>query len=84
LYLVSRAFERKVDKPIFGMQNYCDTIQGTPHLTIRYSDGKRGTITRSTSHGGFDNDVRTMNSIMARVLSKKPPKPFTEEEMKGY
>ncbi|WP_054699212.1 hypothetical protein [Desulfosarcina cetonica] len=84
LYLVSRAFERKVGKPLLGMQRYCEAVQNTPRLTIHYSDGRKGNVTRSTSHGGFDNDFRTMNSILKRILGKTPPKPFKEHEMEGY
>ena len=31
-------------------------------------------ISRSESHGGFDNDTYTMNSILCRILSRKPKK----------
>jgi hypothetical protein len=83
LYLVSRALERQIDKPLLGMQRYSKKLASRPGLSLQYSDGKKGSTT-STSHGGFDNDVKTMNTIMAQILKKAPEKPFTPEEMKGY
>lgn len=83
LYLVSRALERQIDKPILGMASYAKSLPTNPNLTIRYSDGKSG-VTTSTSHGGFDNDVNTMNAILERVLGKKAEKPYLPSEMKGY
>ena len=73
-----------MDKPILGMQRYSKELGSVPGLDLRYSDGRTGDITRSTSHGGFDNDCRTINAIMERILGKKPPYPFTEDEMEGY
>ncbi|MCD6534199.1 MAG: hypothetical protein J7L25_09015 [Deltaproteobacteria bacterium] len=84
LFLVSRALERRIDKPLLGMQLYSKLIPKPPGLHINYSDGRKGDITRSTSHGGFDNDFRTMNSIMKRILGQDPPHPFEPGEMEGY
>jgi hypothetical protein len=83
LYLVSRALERQTDKPLLGMQRYSKKLTRHPGLSIKYSNGKKG-ATSSVSHGGFDNDVNTMNSIMTEILKKAPTKPFVTEEMKGY
>lgn len=83
LYLVSRALERQSDKPILGMQLYSKQLPPNPALAITYSNGNKG-VSKSTSHGGFDNDAGTMNAIMKRVLGKKPPQPFQKWEMKGY
>jgi len=83
LYLVSRALERKIDKPLLGMQRYAKKLTKRPGLSMHYSDGKKG-VTTSTSHGGFDNDVKTMNTIIAQILKKNPTQPFTLDEMKGY
>ncbi|MEA1921744.1 MAG: hypothetical protein U9N63_03730 [Pseudomonadota bacterium] len=54
-----------------------------PGMSIHYSNGKKG-VTTSTSHGGFDNDAGTMNTIMARILGKALVKLFAGKEMKGY
>ncbi len=83
LCLVSRAFERQIGKPLLGMQCYAKKLTAHPGMSIHYSNGKKG-VTTSTSHGGFDNDVKTMNTIMSQILGKAPAKPFTKEEMKGY
>ncbi|MCC6202806.1 MAG: C1 family peptidase [Gammaproteobacteria bacterium] len=83
LFLVSRALERDANKPLLGMQRYAKKLADKPGLAIHYSDGKSGR-TRSTSHGGFDNDVHTMNAILKRILGATPEQPFTEQEMKGY
>ena len=41
-----------------------------------------GKVTRSTSHGGFDNDECTMNSVLKKILKQNPAKPFTKAELK--
>ena len=83
LYLVSNAFERKRGKPILGMQVFSKDIEKTNGLNRIYSNG-RGEVTCSESHGGFDNDTHTMNSLLKRVLDHAPKKPFNDQEMKGY
>lgn len=83
LYLVSRALERSDKKPLLGMQRYSKNLKGA-NLKFMYSDGRSGTVTRSLTHGGFDNDVYTLNHIMRTILGKPASKPFTEEELKGY
>ncbi len=82
LYLVSKAFERVKDKPLLGMENFeaLATTAG-PQPKFIYSNGVEGQRTRSTSHGGFDNDVYTMNHILRRVLGAKPKQPFTKENL---
>lgn len=83
LYLVSRALERLGNKPILGMEKYSKQLQKHKALNIYYSDGKSA-ATASTSHGGFDNDLNTMNGILERVLGHKPKLPFTAKEMEGF
>jgi hypothetical protein len=80
LYLVSRALEREKNKPLLGMQKYTKRLKGP---NFHFSNGKNG-VTRSTSHGGFDNDPETLNHIMKNILGKKPVKPFLPDEMEGY
>ena len=83
LYLVSNALERKQGKPILGMQMFSKDLEETNGLKLIYSNGN-GKVTRSESHGGFDNDTHTMNSLLKRVLKVEPKKPFNDQEMKGY
>ena len=80
LYLVSRALERQPDRPILGMQKYNKGIKGPKFF---YS-GNKNSISKSTSHGGFDNDPDTLNHIMTTIRGKKPTKPFTLDEMEGF
>lgn len=80
LYLVSRAYEDAPGTAIAGMQKYA--LPQGPKLDIAYS--KPGGSTTSTTHGGFDNDVATLTTIMARILGKKPEKPPKADELTGY
>jgi pimeloyl-ACP methyl ester carboxylesterase len=82
LYLVSKAFERVDDKPLLGMEifeNLVTTINSQPQFI--YSNGVEGQRTRSTSHGGFDNDIYTMNHILRSVLGEAPKQPFTKDNL---
>lgn len=80
LYLVSRALEKAQNKPILGMQKFSKDISGPKFF---YS-GIKNSVTKSTSHGGFDNDHHTLNHMMKTILGRAPKKPFTRDEMKGY
>ncbi|HDK37462.1 MAG TPA: peptidase C1 [Thiolapillus brandeum] len=82
LYLVSNAFERQKERPLLGMQKFADEVTRVGELPrIHYSNGATGKITRSTVHGGFDNDVYTMNHILKRVLDAAPLRPFKSEDL---
>ncbi len=83
LCLVSNALERTRGKPILGMQEYSKNLAEIDGLNLIYSNGRDG-ISRSTTHGGFDNDVFTMNSLLKRIVNKQPSKPFINSEMRGY
>ena len=83
LWLVSNALERERGKPLLGMQLFSKELEGTKRLNLIYSTGK-GKITTSKTHGGFDNDTHTMNSLLKRILNTDPKKPFTDVEMEGY
>lgn len=88
LYLVSNAFESKDKRrarsaKILGMEKFSKeavTVDGVP--TVYYSDGLSGNKTRFTSHGGFDNDSVTMNSILKTILGKTPKVKFTQENLR--
>lgn len=83
LYLVSNAFERAEKKPILGMETFKNKITFSgKQPSILYSNGTNSTGTRSTSHGGFDNDTDTMNHILKRVLKSKPVREFTKQDLK--
>lgn len=82
LYLVSNAFERTTQKPLLGMENFKDLVQSAGSLPkFIYSNGTEGQRTRSTSHGGFDNDEYTMNHILHRILGGTPKLPFSKSSL---
>jgi len=86
LYLVSRSFEED-PRPakILGMEKYKQGLgRGLSNLSIHYSHGNvpSSRQTKSESHGGFDNDPTTMNTMLRRILGKKPKQPFTEKSLK--
>ncbi|GAB4140017.1 MAG: C1 family peptidase [Planctomycetaceae bacterium] len=79
LYLVSNAFEEELEAPLLGMQKFSDSIDKLSNLNFHYSESSR---TKSTTHGGFDNDPATMNDVLKSILGKKPKTPFTVENLK--
>lgn len=82
LYLVSRAYEDAPSTPLAGMKIYDDfTGSYKQWLSTSYSESKD---TKSTSHGGFDNDPATLTAIMSRILGGKVPEPPTAGELTGY
>ncbi len=86
LYLVSRAFEEEpLPSPLLGMQLHAKRLAASlPRMTIQESDGPGSGRRRTcaTSHGDFDNDPATMNSVLQRVLGRAPAIPFTRRTLK--
>ena len=81
LYLVSNAFEQPRKSPILGMQIFRGSADlSTADEVVDAGDGDPS-ITDSRTHGGFDNDVATMNRILERVLGRRPVHPFTRETL---
>lgn len=92
LYLVSEAFETSKAEPIAGMQKFWGDGSvarqgfGKPVFASDYgvihSMGGSGGIrmkTDSRSHGGFDNDEDTLNSMLRIILgSNRLKKPFVK------
>ena len=72
LYLVSNAFEEKKHMPLLGMELFSahEPLAGDHKI---YYAGRDKTHTDSMSHGGFDNDMTTLNDILANVLGAKLP-----------
>jgi len=86
LYLVSNAFEEMLGEKILGLQQYARHLRrlpGAPVFRIQVSNGLGDPSAHSASetHGGFDNDTKTMNSVLKSVLQKKPSFPFTESNL---
>jgi hypothetical protein len=86
LYLVSRSFEEgDIPAPILGMEKHKKGVTtGLTSVNILYSKGSKSGSPKTTSetHGGFDNDVATMNSILRRVVGRKPAHEFTKKSLK--
>ncbi len=87
LYLVSNAFEEERGERILGMQKFRSRLGRVPKkpvFQIHTSSGSDGANvkTASKTHGGFDNDVFTMNEILRSVLRKVPTRKFTKDDLK--
>lgn len=86
LYLVSNAFESKNNKRVkktalLGMEKFSKNITiVNDKPKVLYSNGN-SSISKSTSHGGFDNDPATMNNILKTILNKSPKVRFTKESL---
>jgi hypothetical protein len=67
LYLVSQSFEGGVETPILGMQKYFGAVANLPNVRAWTAPGNQSA---STTHGGFDDDATTMNSVIALIKGK--------------
>jgi len=80
LYFVSRSFEDSIPEKILGMEKYLGRgVRPRPeNLELIASKGKVTDTCKSasTTHGGFDNDHCTMNTILENIVGKTPQKPF--------
>lgn len=93
LYLVSNALEGVREMPLLGMEKFLEEdaqlfnvlseeTDGLPGIVIAGEEGPIGALTKSDSHGGFDNDPNTMNSVLRRILGRVPTVPFTERDLR--
>jgi hypothetical protein len=85
LYLVSNAFEGQRGKPILGMKTFLEkdvrirNLLGATLVTSNPSIKKAAyPFSSSRTHGGFDNDPPTMNSMIWHIKGGKNPKPQFE------
>jgi hypothetical protein len=88
LYLVSRAFEEDTPEQILGMKKYTDGLLKKQDIIdlgnrfiVNYSNGSSDNNTASSTHGGFDNDTATMNTVLESILGHPPKKPFTPDSL---
>ena len=85
LYMVSQIFEPEDDAPILGLEQSIRNdpellvafgltpgVPGRVEVVWSPTDGAARPDSRSsaTSHGGFDNDLDTMNSVARRILRR--------------
>jgi len=92
LYLVSNALEGEREVPLLGMQKFLDQdatlhslldahIDGLPGIVVSGVEGPAGAVAKSDTHGGFDNDPNTMNSVLHRILGRGPSVPFEDRDL---
>jgi len=65
LYLVSQSLEHGRSTPILGMEKYFNEKIGSKKLANVYTWAAPGRESKSTTHGGFDDDEVTMASVIA-------------------
>ncbi|MBU1192448.1 MAG: C1 family peptidase [Gammaproteobacteria bacterium] len=97
LYLVSNAFEAERGTPLLGMQDCIQRDSAIrkllsaggdagPNLIVAgagtQADKAAGHASSSGSHGGFDNDPDTMNSVLWRILGRRPQRLFDRRDLK--
>lgn len=66
LYLVSQSFESGQVTPILGMEKYFGAI-ASQELPGVHAWTAPGAQSKSTTHGGFDDDATTMASVIALI-----------------
>lgn len=79
LYLVSKAFERGADRKILGMEDFWDDDPAEAIDAVfgptADADADPARATASRTHGGFDNDRATMESVLRRILGTAASQP---------
>ena len=60
---------------------FAKKVDGRPALVIASPKGSPGSASQSATHGGFDADAATMNSVLHRILDKAPARPFSERDL---
>ncbi len=75
-------------KSVVGLYANGSTVDGRPTLVVsdighQHNDGadSTGDISGSTTHGDFDNDAATMNSVLWRILGAQPARLFTSRDL---
>ena len=68
-----------VDKQLQRL--YAKKIDGRAALVLAGASQGAGSSSESDSHGGFDNDVATMNSVLQRILHAAPERRFTLRDL---
>ncbi|MBI2961476.1 MAG: C1 family peptidase, partial [Betaproteobacteria bacterium] len=86
LWLVSNAFEGRRGTPLLGMRCYLKqepALRRAAFLDVIESSttGTAGSETAAHTHGGFDNDPYSMNSVLDRILGRKPTAPFEKRDL---
>jgi len=85
LYLVSNAYQQRgAVVPIMGMEKFIAQLptQGVASRITHYVSPRDAPKTESRSHGGFDGDAATMNTMLSIVLGRAPRRRFTDAELR--
>lgn len=72
LYLVSQSLEQGEKTPILGMEKYFNNKIGSKNLPNVSTWAAPGRESKSTTHGGFDDDQVTMSSVIALMKGNTP------------
>jgi hypothetical protein len=72
LYLVSQSLEHGRTTPILGMEKYFNDKIGSKKLPNVYTWAAPGRESKSTTHGGFDDDRVTMASVISLIKGRTP------------
>lgn len=56
-------------------------VDGLPGIVVSGEGDKAGAMAKSDTHGGFDNDPNTMNSVLVRILGELPKVAFTDRDL---
>jgi hypothetical protein len=92
LYLVSHSFEGGARRPILGLHRsirrdavlsalYGIGQPGAANVEVQFSfarDKAENPLTRSVTHGGFDNDPKTLSAVLRRILGVPDDSGFGE------
>jgi hypothetical protein len=70
----SHAKDKQVDPDIEAL--FQNKVDGLPGLVVAGRKPGPASLSNSKTHGGFDNDADTLNSILHRILGKKPAPAF--------
>ena len=70
LYLVSQSLERGQTTPILGLEKYFNVMIASKKLANVFTWAAPGKESKSTTHGGFDDDQVTMRSVIALIKGK--------------
>lgn len=97
LHLVANACEKKRGTSILGLRADLDRDpallaayqqpagDGLPRLITaggpHEAEGQQRASSQSVSHGGFDNDPATMNSVLYRILGRTPERPLSRHDL---
>jgi len=69
LWLVSQSFEGGTETPILGMKRYFDAYAGKLPNTVTHV--APGDTSKSSTHGGFDDDATTQSKVIDFILDRQ-------------